>query len=40
MADVFRGKNTPLSKNAFMGYGFHGVTAIIAVVLLLKALNA
>jgi hypothetical protein len=40
MADVFRGKYSPLSKNAVPGYAFHGVTAILAIVLMLKALNA
>jgi len=40
MADVIRGKSTPFSKNATIGYAFHGVTAIIAIVLVIKALNS
>jgi len=40
MADVFRGKSTPLGKKATIGYAFHGVTAIIAIALLIKALNS
>jgi len=40
MAEVFRGKYPALSKNALFGYGFHGVTAILAIYLALKAVNS
>ena len=38
MADVFRGKYRALSGKAFFGYGFHGVTAILALWLVIQAL--
>jgi len=40
MADVIRGNSAPLSKKAAIGYAFHGVTAIIAIALLIKALSS
>lgn len=40
MSDVFRGKYAPLSKQAVPAYAFHGVTAIIALALFIKAINS
>jgi len=39
MADVIRGKTPGLSGAAFAGYALHGVTAILALWLLMKALG-
>ena len=39
MADVFRGKYRTLSGSAFFGYGFHGITAILALWLVIQALG-
>jgi hypothetical protein len=39
MADVFRGKYRALSGSAFFAYGFHGVTAILALWLVIQALG-
>ncbi|MHB0871136.1 MAG: hypothetical protein ACYC66_12650 [Chloroflexota bacterium] len=39
MADVFRGKNSALSPKVLPWYAFHGVTAVLALVLLYKALG-
>jgi len=40
MADVFRGKNSGLSSTALGGYAFHGVTAVLALWMLMKAIGA
>jgi len=40
MADVFRGKTRGLSGGALAGYAFHGVTAVLALWLFVKALGA
>ena len=40
MADVFRGKYRALSGNAFFGYGFHGITAILTLWLVIQALGS
>ena len=39
MADVIRGKTPGLSGAALGGYALHGVTAVLAVWLLMKALG-
>jgi hypothetical protein len=39
MADVIRGKTPGLSVAALGGYGVHGVTAVLALWLLMKALG-
>jgi hypothetical protein len=39
MADVFRGKTKALCGQAFTGYAFHGVTAVLALFLFMKALQ-
>jgi hypothetical protein len=39
MADVIRGKTPGLSGGALAGYAFHGVTAILTLWLLFKALG-
>jgi len=39
MADVFRGKSSVLSAKLWPGYMFHGVTAILVIVFIFKALN-
>jgi len=39
MADVFRAKYQVLSIKAITGVGFHGITAVLALFLLLKALG-
>jgi hypothetical protein len=39
MADVIRGKTPGLSGAALGGYAVHGVTAILALWLLIKALG-
>lgn len=38
MADVFRGKNKAWSGAALFGYGFHGLTAVIALWMVMQAL--
>jgi len=40
LADVFRAKYGGLSKAAIGGYTFHGLTAILALWLVIKALGA
>lgn len=40
MAGVFRGKNGALGKDTMIGYGFHGVTAVLALWMALQALGA
>jgi hypothetical protein len=40
MADVFRRKVPGLSLQLLPGYLFHGVTAVLALFLLFKALGA
>lgn len=39
MADVFRGKSSGFSGGTLFGYAFHGVTAVLALWLLAKALG-
>jgi len=39
MADVFRGKNGALSRASLFGYGFHGITAIVALWMFAQALG-
>jgi hypothetical protein len=39
MADVIRGKTPGLSGAALGGYALHGVTAILALWMLMKALG-
>jgi len=39
MADVFRGKSSVFSAKWLPWYAFHGVTAILVIVFLFKALN-
>jgi hypothetical protein len=39
MADVFRGKTSGFSPKLLPAYVFHGVFAVLAIALLLKALN-
>lgn len=39
MADVIRGKHSGLSGAALGGYALHGVTAVLALWLLTKALG-
>jgi len=39
MAGVFRKKEKAWSKNSLMGYGIHGVTAVLALWMFLKAVN-
>jgi hypothetical protein len=34
---VFRKKETAWSKNSIVGYGFHGVTAVLALWMFLEA---
>ncbi len=38
MADVFRTKQSGLSKATLFGYAFHGVTAILALWMAMNAL--
>ena len=38
MADVFRGKYKAWGKDALIGYSIHGVTAVLALWMFLKAL--
>ncbi len=40
MADVFRGKASGLSPKVLPGYAIHGVTAVLALWLVTKALGA
>ncbi len=40
MTDVFRRKYGSMSGKAIFGYGFHGVTAILALWLLAQAIAA
>jgi hypothetical protein len=37
MADVFRNKTKALGAQALGGYAFHGVTALLSLFLILKA---
>lgn len=39
MAEVFRGKTRALSGKAMSMYGFHGVTALLALWLAFKAVG-
>ncbi|HWI65138.1 MAG TPA: hypothetical protein VNT75_25190 [Symbiobacteriaceae bacterium] len=39
MAEVFRGKTGALSQKALTMYGFHGVTALLALWLAFKAVS-
>jgi hypothetical protein len=39
MADVIRGKSSGLSGAALGGYALHGVTAVLTLWLLMKALG-
>ncbi len=39
MADVFRGKSKALSAQILPAYAFHGVTAVLTLFLLFKALE-
>jgi hypothetical protein len=39
MAEVFRGKYAALSKQAIGGYAFHGVTALLALWMFMKAVG-
>ncbi len=39
MADVFRGKSGALSLKVIPWYAFHGVTAVLALFLVIKALE-
>ncbi len=39
MADVFRGKSEAFGLKMVPGYAFHGVTAILTLVLLFNAMN-
>jgi hypothetical protein len=36
---VFRGKEKAWSKNSIIGYGFHAVTAVLALWMLLMAIS-
>jgi hypothetical protein len=38
-ADVFRGKTPGWSRAALGGYAFHGVTAVLALLLAMKGLG-
>ncbi|MHB1416652.1 MAG: hypothetical protein ACYC1C_15500 [Chloroflexota bacterium] len=40
MADVFRGKVSGLSVKMYPGYAFHGVTAILALWLVMQAVGS
>jgi hypothetical protein len=40
MSDVFRGRTSGLSLKLLPGYIFHGVFAVLALFLVLKALGA
>jgi hypothetical protein len=40
MADVFRGKSSGLSLKMLPGYLFHGVFAVLALWMVMKALGA
>jgi len=39
MAEVLRGKQSGLSRSSLGGYALHGVTAVLALWMLLKALG-
>jgi hypothetical protein len=39
MADVFRGKVSGRSPSLLPGYAFHGVTAVLALWLVMKAVE-
>jgi hypothetical protein len=39
MAGVFRKKEKAWSKNSLIGYGIHGVTAVLALWMFLNAIN-
>ncbi len=39
MADVIRGKSKATSIGTMAGYGFHGITAILALWMVTKALG-
>jgi hypothetical protein len=39
MAGVFRQKEKAWSKNTLFGYGFHGVTAVLALWMFVQAIN-